>query len=222
MSSETTLPLLIGRAQSGDAGAISEIYRLYAAQILRFLCMRLNDQETAKDLTQEVFIRVIKGIRGFEYRGEKSFIGWLYTIANNLMIGHVRRGSVAYTPLEEGTEVVDPRSQAEVFAVFDRVALAQAMQTLTVDQQQVVTLRFFADMTNAEIAKQLKRTEGSVKALQHRALQSLQQVMAHDEDDHHRLSQIDQKAAPLASWQKQKVREQGALERTVNGELSLT
>jgi RNA polymerase sigma-70 factor, ECF subfamily len=223
MSTDTTLPTIIGRAQSGDAGAISEIYKLYAGQILRFLYSRLNEQETAKDLTQEVFIRVIKGIHGLEYRGEKSFVGWLYTIANNVLIGHVRRSHVAQTPLEDDAELVDPRGQEGVFAVFDRVALAQAIQTLTADQRQVLTLRFFADMTNAEIARLLRRSEGAVKALQHRALQSLQQVMAQDGDDHQVLPHTRPSSAPAAQQQEPlKVREHGALERTLNGGLSLT
>jgi len=221
MSSELALPTIIERAQSGDAAAISEIYKLYAGQILRFLYLRLNEHETAKDLTQEVFIRVIKGIHGLEYRSEKSFVGWLYTIANNVLIGHVRRANVTHMPLDDDSELVDPRGQEGVFAVFDRVALAQAIQTLTADQRQVLTMRFFADMTNAEIAKQLKRTEGAVKALQHRALQSLQQLMAHDNDDQQALPQPS--SAPTASRKQEplKAREHGALERTVNGELSL-
>lgn len=222
MSIETILPTIIGRAQAGDAGAISEIYKLYAGQILRFLYVRLNEQETAKDLTQEVFIRVIKGIRGLEYRGEKSFVGWLYTIANNVLIGHVRRGHLVQTPLEDDADLVDPRGQEGVFAVFDRVALSQAIETLTADQRQVLTLRFFADMTNAEIAKQLRRSEGAIKALQHRALQSLQQVMAQDGEDQRVLPKTRSSSAPAVQQEPLKAREHGALERTLNGGLSLT
>ena len=221
MSSESVLPSIIGRAKAGDTGAISEIYRLYAGQILRFLCLRLPEQETAKDLTQEVFIRVIKGIGGMEYRGEKSFVGWLYTIATNVLIGHLRRSNVNQTPLDDELELIDPRAQEGVFAVFDRVAIAQAMATLTVDQQQVLTLRFFADMTNAEIGKVLKKSEGAVKALQHRALQSLQQIMSRDGDDQVAVSNTKPQSAS-APEEPLKAREHGALEQMANDELSLT
>lgn len=184
MSVEPDLPHIIAQAQAGDASAISEIYGLYAGSILRFLYARLKEQETAKDLTQEVFIRVIKGIKGFEYRGDKSFSGWLFTIATNVLIGHVRRANIQHMPLDDSSELVDPRGQEGVFAINDRLALEQAIQRLTPDQQLVLTLRFFADMTHAEIARQTQRTEGAVKALQSRALQTLQQIMAHDNDDH--------------------------------------
>ena len=179
MVSELDLELskVIAQAQLGDPGAFGEIYAKYAGLILRYLYVRVRDQEGAQDLTQEVFVRVIKGIGGFEYRGEKSFLGWLYTIANNVLIGQARRKRAVSTPLDENMELVDPRGQDEVLSIYDRVALQQAIGQLTQDQQQVLTLKFFADMTNNEIATTIGRSEGAVKALQHRALQSLQQII---------------------------------------------
>jgi RNA polymerase sigma-70 factor (ECF subfamily) len=177
------LPKVIAQAQLGDSGAFGELYGKYAGMILRYLYARVHDQEGAQDLTQEVFVRVIKGIGGFEYRGEKSFLGWLYTIANNVLIGQARRKRALSTPLDENIEVVDPRSQEAVLSIYDRVSLQQAISQLTQDQQQVLALKFFADMTNGEIAATLGRTEGAVKALQHRALQSLQQILAREGRD---------------------------------------
>jgi RNA polymerase sigma-70 factor, ECF subfamily len=177
------LPRVIAQAQTGDPGAFGELYAKYAGLILRYLYVRVRDQEGAQDLTQEVFVRVIKGIGGFEYRGEKSFLGWLYTIANNVLIGQARRKRAVSTPLDESIEIIDPRGQEEVLSIYDRVALQQAMSQLTADQQQVLTLKFFADMTNNEIATLIGRSEGAVKALQHRALQSLQQIIAREARD---------------------------------------
>ena len=173
---------IISRAKSGDAGAFGELYTRYAGLILRYLYARLREQESAQDLTQEVFVRVIKGIGGFEFRGEKSFLGWLYTIAGNVLIGQARRKRAVSTPLDDSLELVDPRSQDAVLSIFDRVALQQAITQLTEDQQQVLTLKFFADMTNQEIAAILGRTEGAVKALQHRALQALQQILERERE----------------------------------------
>jgi RNA polymerase sigma-70 factor (ECF subfamily) len=177
------LPRVIAQAQTGDPGAFGDLYAKYAGLILRYLYVRVRDQEGAQDLTQEVFVRVIKGIGGFEYRGEKSFLGWLYTIANNVLIGQARRKRAISTPLDESLELVDPHGQDAVHSIFDRVALQQAMSQLTADQQQVLTLKFFADMTNNEIATLIGRSEGAVKALQHRALQSLQQIIAREARD---------------------------------------
>ncbi|HEX9373318.1 MAG TPA: sigma-70 family RNA polymerase sigma factor [Roseiflexaceae bacterium] len=173
---------IITRAKSGDAGAFGELYTKYAGLILRYLYARVHEQESAQDLTQEVFVRVIKGIGGFEYRGEKSFLGWLYTIAGNVLIGQARRKRAISTPLDENLELVDPHGQDAVHSIFDRVALEQAIAQLTEDQQQVLTLKFFADMTNQEIASTLGRSEGAVKALQHRALHALQQILERERD----------------------------------------
>jgi len=182
---------IITRAKSGDAGAFGELYTRYAGLILRYLYARLREQEGAQDLTQEVFVRVIKGIGGFEFRGEKSFLGWLYTIAGNVLIGQARRKRAVSTPLDDSLELVDPRGQDAVLSIFDRVALQQAITQLTEDQQQVLTLKFFADMTNQEIALTLGRTEGAVKALQHRALHALQQIL---ERERELLATIDSRA----------------------------
>lgn len=177
------LPSLIESAQSGDVGAISELYDRYAGMILRYLFVRVYEPELAQDLTQEVFIKVIKSIDQFEYRGEKSFLGWLYTIASNVLSSYQRRRKLLSTSLEHEAELVDARSQNDVRQIFDRIALQQAIAQLTDDQQQVLTLRFFGDLTNGEIAQTLNRTEGSVKALLHRALQSMYQIMISTEDD---------------------------------------
>lgn len=174
---ERELPEIIARAQAGDVAAFSDIYARYASMILRYLYGRLREPEIAQDLTQEVFVRVLKSIGGFEYRGEKSFLGWLYTIAGNVLIGQARRKTPVATPLDDGIEIADPHGQEAVHAIFDRLTLRQAISRLTEDQQQVLMLKFFADMTNNEIAKAIGRTEGAVKALQHRALAALQQIL---------------------------------------------
>jgi RNA polymerase sigma-70 factor, ECF subfamily len=180
---ESDLQRLIGRAQRGDSIAFDDLYERYAQGILRYLYLRTREAESAQDLTQEVFIRVLKNIKKFEYRGEKSFLGWLYTIAGNVLIGHVRRKHGIQTPLDQNLDVVDPKGQEPVATALDRIYLLNAMSQLTEDQQQVLTLKFFGDLTNQEIATVIGRTEGAVKALQHRAIQTLQQIIEHESRD---------------------------------------
>ncbi len=185
MTQSVELHDLVGRAQSRDPGAISEIYDRYAHLILRYIYLRVSEHELAQDLTQEVFIKVIYGISRFEYRDEKSFLGWLYTIASNVLCSHQRRRRFSFTSFDLQGDLVDQRSQDNARTITDRVALQQAIGQLTKDQQQVLMLRFFADMSNNEIAKILQRTEGAIKSLQHRAIQSLQRILNTDSDDVH-------------------------------------
>lgn len=184
MSPSVELGDLISRAKNRDATAISELYHRYAGLILRYLYLRVAEHELAQDLTQEVFIKVIYGIERFEYRDEKSFLGWLYTIAANILHSHHRRRRVVSTSLDTQDDLVDQRSQDHVRSLTERLALQQAIGQLTHDQQQVVTLRFFADMSNGEIAGLLRRTEGAVKAIQHRALQSLQRILSRESEEY--------------------------------------
>ncbi|MBO9325685.1 MAG: sigma-70 family RNA polymerase sigma factor [Roseiflexus sp.] len=171
------LPSLIARAQAGDAAAFGELYTRYAKFILRYMYVRTREPELAQDLTQEVFIRVIKGIGGLQYRGEKLFLGWLYTIAGNVLVGQARRRQIAASSLDDTAEVTDPHGQAAVASLFERLSLQHAIAQLTVEQQHVLMMKFFGDMTNQEIAATIGKTEGAVKALQHRAIQALQQIL---------------------------------------------
>ncbi|NJM05760.1 sigma-70 family RNA polymerase sigma factor [Candidatus Gracilibacteria bacterium] len=175
---------IVLRAQVGESAALSEIYRRYAGMMLRYLYARVTENELAQDLTQEVFIRVMKWIDRFEYRDEKAFRAWLYTIATNVLNNHHRRRQLLSTPLDTyDDDLAIPSSPDDARQVCDRVALEQAMQQLTSDQQQVMTLRYFADLSNSEIAGVLRRSEGAIKAIQHRALQSLHRLLSSETDD---------------------------------------
>jgi RNA polymerase sigma-70 factor (ECF subfamily) len=185
MLSPEQLRDLIDRAKSQDPTAISELYRSYAGLVLRYIHLRVAEHELAQDLTQEVFIKIINGIERFEYRDEKAFLGWIYTIASNVLSSHQRRRRVVATPFDARDDLVDQRSQDDARAITDRVAIQEALIQLTPDQQQVLTLRFFADLSNSEIAGLLSRTEGAIKAIQHRALQSLQRILNREPEESH-------------------------------------
>ncbi len=183
MTSLVDLHDLIRRAQHRDPTAISELYDRFAGLVLRYIYARVAEHELAQDLTQEVFIKVIHAIERFEYRDEKSFLGWIYTIAANVLHSHHRRRHILATPFDHANDIVDQRSQDDVRSITERIALQQAIGQLTQDQQQVLTLRFFADLSNSEVAGVLQRTEGAVKAIQHRALQSLQKILIRENEE---------------------------------------
>jgi RNA polymerase sigma-70 factor (ECF subfamily) len=169
---------LIRRAQTHDVTAISELYARYAELVVRYLLVRVADPELAQDLTQEVFIKIIGGIARFEYRDEKAFLGWIYTIAANMLHSYQRRQRIVATPLAACSELVDQRSQNDVSMVTERVDLQFAFGQLTYDQQRVLALRFFADLSSSEVAGLLQRSEGAIKSMQYRALRTLQKIMA--------------------------------------------
>lgn len=181
MPSSIDLPSAIARAREGNPHGIRELYDVYADPVRRYCYVRLGDSESAQDCVQEVFVCIWKGIKNFEYRGDLSFTAWLYTIANNVLVSSIRkRKRVQQVPLTPELNLTDPRSNDSARAIVDRLALRQAIEQLTAEQQQVITLKFFVGLSNLEIAEILGRSEGAIKALQHRAINRLQHMLSHE------------------------------------------
>jgi len=169
--------------QRGEAGAIEQLYDLYADRMYRYLLVRVADPDIAADLTTELFLKVIEHAGRFRLpasHAAASFSAWLYRIAANLVAGYYRKERRRpLLSLDEQDAQHDP-SKPPDRVVEDReelVELAQAMTTLSEQQRIVLHARYIEAMSNAEIAVALGKTEGAVKALQHRALRSLARVL---------------------------------------------
>lgn len=169
--------LWIQRAIEGDAEAVGFLYRRYAPMIFRYLCYRLGDQDSAEDLTAEVFLRVLEALPRYRQRG-RPFSAWLYQIAGARAADHFRwhrrRATLRLRPeLARTTE--GPEQEAESHLTAEE--LQRALAQLTPAQQQVVVLRFVERMTHAETAHILRRSEGAVRVLQYRALAALRRLL---------------------------------------------
>lgn len=173
--------LLIERAKRYDQKAISELYKRHVQNIYRYIYYRVGDVNVAEDLTAEVFLRALEGLAGFTYRGV-PFSAWLYRIAHARVMDHFRQQARReLLPLDERLVATGKGPQAAVEARLDCEELQSAIAQLTTDQQQVIILKFVEGLSNAEAARILGKTEGAVKALQHRALNSLQRTMRREE-----------------------------------------
>jgi len=181
MPSSIDLSSAIARAREGSPQAIRELYDVYSDPVRRYCLVRLGDNESAQDCVQEVFLCIWKGVKNFEYRGDLSFTAWLYTIANNVLVSHIRkRKRVQQVSLTPELNLTDSRTLDSARNICDRLALRQAIEQLTQEQQQVITFKFFVGLSNLEIAEILGRTEGAVKALQHRAINRLQHMLSNE------------------------------------------
>lgn len=173
---EINLAAVIADARAGQSYAMQQLYEQYAQPIYRFCYKRLGDIEAAQDAMHDVWVQVWRTIATIEYRGEAAFMAWLYTIANNTVINVFRkRKKVQHVALDEAESRVASADPAR--SIVDHLALQQAIAQLTSDQQQVIALKFFGGLSNAEIGEVLGRNEGAVKALQHRALARLSKIL---------------------------------------------
>ncbi|MFH1184048.1 MAG: sigma-70 family RNA polymerase sigma factor [Chloroflexota bacterium] len=168
---------LIRRAQSGDAGAFGRLYDACVDRIYRYIFFRVTDREIAEDLTSEVFLKAWENLH--RYRPGGPFMAWLYTIARNTVIDHYRTRKRSVS-LDETVIKHDLRLEEEVDLQHEVETLKRAMQYLTDQQREVLTLRFLVELNTEQIAGRMRKSKGAVRALQMRALQALARVMNDD------------------------------------------
>jgi len=163
---------LIRRAQAGEADAIAEIYRQHAPKIFRYFFFRLKDQNSAEDLTGEVFLRMVQGLEKYQDYGA-PIAAWLFRIARDRLTDYYRQGRRAHAELSEQMVDSETRLESQAIGRLETQHLGRVLETLTDEQQLVIQLRFVDDFNLEETARIMHKTVGAVKALQHRALQSL-------------------------------------------------
>ena len=165
---------LVERAKQ-DADAFGELYDHYFGQIYRFVYSRLHDQDSAEDVTSEVFFKALRAIGRSRPSGH-PFSAWLYQISVNAINDHYRtRRPVA--SLEGAVAVADPQR-----SVADRVVDSQeaarvwaAIDALPPQQRVAMTLKLGEDLKLAQIGKIMGKSEGAIKLLVHRGMIGVRQ-----------------------------------------------
>lgn len=174
---------LLAGAINLDEAALSELYDRYELKIYSYIYRRTSDQALSEDLTAQVFLKMLEAIRN-ERAWHSSFSGWLYRIAHNLVIDYYRsRDRQKQISLDEAPFMPDAQQNPVRAAEIQLTAeyLRSAINRLTEEQAQVISLRFLEGYSFAEIAAMMDKTEGAVKALQHRAVSTLRQLLAHEQ-----------------------------------------
>ena len=170
---------LVERAQSDDREALEELYLLHFDRIYSYLHMSVGNRHDAEDLTTQTFVKMLESIKRFRWRSA-PFSAWLFRIAHNLAMDHFR-ASRRWQPEEEVPEPhgeAEPSAEAIALQSIGRQSMLEMIESLSEEQQQVLTLKFVFNFPNAEVATILGKTEGAIKSLQHRALVSLQKQLA--------------------------------------------
>ncbi len=166
---------LVDRAQKGDRSALEELYLIHFDRIYSYLHMTVSNRHDAEDLTTQTFVKMLESIGRFRWQSA-PFSAWLFRIAHNLSMDHFRARR-RWQPEEEVPEPVgseEPSAEAEAMQSIGRQSMLELIDTLSQEQQQVLTLKFVFNFANADVAKILDKSEGAIKSLQHRALASLQ------------------------------------------------
>src|SRR5204863_1300070 len=165
-----------------DPASFDALYRRYLAQVYSYAYYELGDHHEAEDATERTFLAALAGLDRFEERarpadgeGASTFRVWLLQIARNA-IANQRRGRRRHpqAPLEAAALVADPLDIESGATIRDEATAAwQAVGRLPADRRRAIVLRFVEEMSTAEIAGVLGRSEGAVRVLIHRALRTV-------------------------------------------------
>ncbi len=169
---------LVAAAKAGDAGAYKELVRATYADAYTLAYRLTGNEEDAKDVVQEAYLRAYKGLRRF--RGEAAFTTWMYRITANCASTHLaRRAHHHHEPLTDEAPVVDERPEANpdarLGAAAERELLHAALQSLAPEMRAVVVLRDVYDLPHEAIAAELGISEGAAKVRLHRARKKLRE-----------------------------------------------
>jgi RNA polymerase sigma-70 factor (ECF subfamily) len=170
---------LVLRVQSGDESAFAELYLDQFDDVCSYLRTALRDFHEAEDVTQRVFLRVLNALPRYEVRRGIPFRAWLFRIARNEALRHLRKQGIV--EVEDPTTVERLRDRDVVDeppGTWDWVSdaeLAQQMDRLPLAQRQALTLRHLVGLNVHEIAMVLDRTPEAVRMLEHRAMRSLRE-----------------------------------------------
>jgi RNA polymerase sigma-70 factor (ECF subfamily) len=168
---------LVERAKT-DEQAFAELYNRYFNEVYGFLMKRLGRREVVEDLVSELFLKVFTHLESYQPQ-QCSFRAWLYRVATNLLIDYTRKASVRHEKtVEEFPDVMDHGAdEHEKYARSeDAEKVRQVLKTLPERYQKILHLKFFAELSNTEIAETLEESANTVGVVLHRALKKFEEA----------------------------------------------
>src|SRR6185503_14081491 len=180
------------RARSGQESAYRELIRRYERPIFALLFRMVRDRELAEDLSQETFVKALNAIES--YRPEYKFSSWIFKIANNAAIDHLRRRELDTLSLDGAPHAATPEEiEATALQVGDKgetpleelearelgSAIERAIAQLRPEYRACILLRHVEGLAYEEIAQSLDLPLGTVKTYIHRARHELRDLLAH-------------------------------------------
>jgi RNA polymerase sigma-70 factor, ECF subfamily len=176
-----------------DASAFGELYDFYLPKIYGYVIRRVGEPSVAEDLTAMAFERALVSIRRGDFRNE-SFGGWLYRVASNAIVDHVRRGRRT-VPLgiragdgeigdggdgDWANRIGDEAAAAAFAATIDRDLLARALLRLPEQHRQVVVLKFYDGLDQQELCAAIGCSPPTLAVKLHRALRALRAALSQE------------------------------------------
>ncbi|OWA35366.1 hypothetical protein B9G55_12020 [Saccharibacillus sp. O16] len=171
--------------RSGDRASADCLVRHYYDEIYRFIRRQVSSEDVALDLTQEIFISMLRSIAHYEERGGASFRTWLYRIATNKLIDWYRSRAYRNRSLTLTLDDVEPIDDTDFTRLLENSEFVEEVfafvSELPSDTQKIFRLHLFGGYTFREIAELVDLSEGSVKTRYYRLIHKLGKEFAHHE-----------------------------------------
>ncbi|MDT4937859.1 MAG: polymerase sigma-70 factor, subfamily [Pseudonocardiales bacterium] len=171
---------LVRLAQDGDGEAFGQLYDRYVDIVFRFVYFRVNDRALAEDFTSETFLRALRRISTISYQG-RDIGAWFITIARNIVLDHMKsarhRLEITTADTLEGNDR-EPSTEEAVLGSLASEHLMAAVKQLGDEQRECVMLRFIQGFSVSETAAVMGKNDGAIKALQHRAVRKLAELVS--------------------------------------------
>jgi len=155
---------IVHRAQRGDKEALAQLYEAYFDNIYRYATLRTGNRIEAEDITQEIFLKMVGSIGTFKWKGI-PFSAWLFRIAHNEVVDYWRRKNKQRTvSFNESNELLAKATSSagnphpEVEFKLDIEQIRAATQRLTQAQQEVISLRFSAELSIAQVLQFIRKS----------------------------------------------------------------
>jgi RNA polymerase sigma-70 factor (ECF subfamily) len=167
---------LLAESAKSNAGAFGELYERYYVRVYRYVYHRVGHASDAEDITALVFMKALEALPSYRAR-HNGFAPWLFRIARNAVVDHYRRRR-KQNPLDSVEHHAgDGDPVGHVLGRERRAELHSFMTELSIEQRDVVLMRYAADLSFEEIAATLGKKEPAVRMLLHRGLRKLKAVM---------------------------------------------
>lgn len=170
---------LILKAKKGDSQAFGSLYTALYLPLYRYVISKCHDQEVAVDISQQVFLKFYEALSSYE--PEKTPLAYLFTIAKRLLINHSEKRT-----FESFDETLLEISVSESSAILDEAHIKNLAETinsylpsLSSDEQDVIRLYFYAELSYKEISDVLEKEEAYIRKIKERALKKLRILTEH-------------------------------------------
>jgi RNA polymerase sigma-70 factor (ECF subfamily) len=162
---------IIERAKDGDKEAMSEIFEMYKDYVMRSSYIMLGRVEEAEDVTENVFFKIFTRIQSFDI--ERDFRPWLSRIIINETRNYISKNKITLFKDNTNQEYVESSINLNREEIMD---IREGLKRLTQKEKEIITLRYYDELTIEEISKILKLPKNTVKVRIHRTLKKLRGV----------------------------------------------